>query len=861
MHLTPIWCLLLIGCKVMHAASVGNENPLILSTNECSITEPVYGHKFDFSALHSDFAHLTRSDLGDTFEFNICGNITRKCNNRSDVAACLKRSDNKEYILGTQHQLNYHNGKMYFSFSNGEKCSSSNKKDETYQLHVFLGCDYTLDKNQSRVTSYAPDACSFYITFETPLACLPEPDSVKGNICNVHDSSTGHTFDLMPLSDNNYRTIDRQGNVFVINICKPVLYGENAMCPADSSVCFLKLNETDYKKKFINYGTVQPKPVLENGHLIMRHISPSPCNTTTNYSSTIYFYCDKEVKNAHPELMGLHGCSYEFSFLTPLACNDFPPCTVITHDNEIINMSSLMDKPFKLQQDNQNYIFSVCSSAGSPCMENDGACLFNNQSNGLGMFNTNLRINQTGAPYLLYENGVICTDKENTKWSTKIEFVCANKTSNSMGPKIIENSHCQLLIHYETDLACQEQIDCKAKVYVEHSEDVADMELIDLTPLINTVDNYEAEIDSNTITAQQVTKSTKFFLNVCRPLVPKNGLGCKGGTAVCMGKIDSNTGKLEEEQSLGFPLASLVAVNRTNAQLRYLMGDICPEDKNLLLSSRIEFYCNMRAGRGTPKLRKYADCHYEFTWATNVICPPHMCDFEEKTCEIKNSELGVSYNLKKATFGHEGKIKISKDNKEFTLDFCDEKNVHKAVTDYSQGLVNLFFMTNGSCNSNGLINVQMRLICSSSTEEPLTSFSGCNLLYIQKTPEICEFLGLVKYTATTKKATTTTTEPSPSQTTESNKKPNTNGDDGNKHPAERTGSIGTILATILSVTFFVACLGMFAFSPERRNSLRRLFNRTGMTAIYRRVPNSEEGNLLLNPNGEFTESDDEDMLL
>lgn len=30
--------------------------------------------------------------------------------------------------------------------------------------------------------------------------------------------------------------------------------------------------------------------------------------------------------------------------------------------------------------------------------------------------------------------------------------------------------------------------------------------------------------------------------------MPKNGLGCAGGTAVCMGKIDSNTGKLEEEQ-------------------------------------------------------------------------------------------------------------------------------------------------------------------------------------------------------------------------------------------------------------------------------------------------------------------------
>ncbi|TMW50254.1 hypothetical protein DOY81_004668 [Sarcophaga bullata] len=736
--MSPIWCLfLLIGCilfKVMHvvASAVANESPLILSTNECFITEPVYNHKFDFSALHSDFAHLARSELGDVFEFNICGNITRNCNGRSDVAACLKKSDDKEYVLGTHHQLNYHNGKMYFSFSNGENC----KKDGNYQLHVILGCDYTLDKDQSRVTSYAPDVCSFYITFETPLACLPEPDNVKGNICNVRDSTTGHTFDLMPLSDNNYRTLDRQGNVFVINICKPVLYGENAMCPADSSVCFVKLQEKDYKNKFINYGTVQSKPVLEDGHLIMRHNSPTPCNSTNNYTSTIYFYCDKD--NAHPELMGLHGCTYEFSFLTPLACNDLPPCTAIKHDNEIINMSSLMNKPFKLQQDNQNYVVSVCSSAGNPCMENDGACLYTNQTSGLGIFNTNLRINQTGTPYLLYENGVICNDNSNTKWSTKIEFVCANNGSNDsnnggnkknirssavgVGPKIIENSHCQLLIQYQTELACQEQIECKAKVYIEHSEDVADMEIIDLTPLISTTDNYEAEIDSTVITPQQVSKSTKIFLNVCRPLVPKYGLGCPGGTAVCMGKIDSNTGKPEEEQSLGYPMASLVALNRTNAQLRYLLGDPCPEDKNSQLSSRIDFYCDMRVGRGKPKLFKIADCHYEFNWATNVICPPHMCDFDEKSCEIKNTELGVRYNLKKASFAKDGKIKITKDKNEFTLDFCDSNAVHKAVTDYSQGLVNLFFITNGSCNSYGVINVQMRLICSSTTEFS-TSFS------------------------------------------------------------------------------------------------------------------------------------------
>ncbi|XP_054725900.1 uncharacterized protein LOC129235867 [Anastrepha obliqua] len=87
-----------------------------------------------------------------------------------------------------------------------------------------------------------------------------------------------------------------------------------------------------------------------------------------------------------------------------------------------------------------------------------------------------------------------------------------------------------------------------------------------------------------------------------------------------------------------------------------------------------------------------------------------------------------------------------------------------------------------------------------------------------------------------------------------------NGDDGTTHPAEQTGSIGAILAAILSLTCFVACLGVFAFSPERRNSVRRLFVRSTSAVRYSRVQSNEEANLLLEPNGEFTESDD-DMLL
>uniref|UniRef100_A0A1A9VTQ3 Uncharacterized protein n=1 Tax=Glossina austeni TaxID=7395 RepID=A0A1A9VTQ3_GLOAU len=138
-------------------------------------------------------------------------------------------------------------------------------------------------------------------------------------------------------------------------------------------------------------------------------------------------------------------------------------------------------------------------------------------------------------------------------------------------------------------------------------------------------------------------------------------------------------------------------------------------------------------------------------------------------------------------------------------------------------------------------------------------YDYCNLIYIQKTPDICKFLGLkIPITATTTAANVIT---SSSTTTTENS--NQNLDEMQKIPAqpiERNGSIGTILGAILSVTFFVLCMGIFAFSPERRNSLRRFCQRTTTAVRYIRV-NNEEANLLLEPNGDFTESDDDDMIL
>ncbi|KAH8381501.1 hypothetical protein KR093_006865, partial [Drosophila rubida] len=885
---------------------------------DCTLTEPVYGYKFDFSGLRSDLAHVVKSISNDVFEFNVCGNLTHSCNSESNVSACLKKQG-KEYVLGKrnlipltmtfafhgfllfisgrQHELRYHNGKMYFNYSSGAKCENGTADNANYHLHVILSCDYTMDANPFHVTAYSDDACSFYVTYETPLACLPIPDALQSNSCSVRYNDVGDTFDLMSLSDVNYRTTDRQGGLFIINVCKPVLYGENSMCPSGSSICLYQPKATDLKKRFINFGNVQSQPEFKDNRLLLRHESSTPCagNSSANYTSIVNFYCDKLVKNEHPEFMGTDhdGCTYQFSLFTPLACKQQKACAVIASDNELLDLSPLSARgPHTLTKDGRTYTVAVCGSAGLPCLPNGGACYDQKgQTYNLGNFNSHLRFNQSGSPYLLYEEGAKC-DSSARRWTTKIEFVCANNATKDNRTndivKIIEDANCQLLIQYQTPLACRQQIRCKARFYEDASDgsDAMSEQLVDLTPLINADENYEARIELPPKDAQRLAKNTKFFLNVCRPLVPKYQLGCAGGSGACMAKMSAANAP-EDEHSLGFPLVKLSAINRTAAELLYLRGDPCPSDKATNLSTAIHFNCNMTAGRGQPVLTAIDDCHYHFDWGTSVICPPHECDFSAETCEIVQQEAQQRFNFKTAPFTKDGKIEIAYQQQKVQLNVCGL--YRKAMTDYSQDLVNLFFTHNlPGCGKEGKMNVHLRLICSNVTENSttITEDTQCSLLYVQRTPSICQFLGLSVppqdeggsggNTSTT--TSTTATPPTTSTSTKAQMTPMGKPSEAGTTTAATviaaaaavpsvlaavpspTASVGSIMGIILSVTFFVACLGMFAFSPARRQRVRRLFRRSSSAVRYSRVQSNEEANLLLEPNGEFTESDD-DMLL
>lgn len=146
---------------------------------------------------------------------------------------------------------------------------------------------------------------------------------------------------------------------------------------------------------------------------------------------------------------------------------------------------------------------------------------------------------------------------------------------------------------------------------------------------------------------KNVSIPLQFYMNVCRPIISSYGLSCQGGSAVCRAQMIN--GKPENETSLGFPDISLTAVNNSgekHPQLKYLRGDPCPQNPKEDMTSTIDFRCNPKAGRGNPILKNIEDdCHYQFEWQTNVLCPGGLIEYDKQSCSLKSNETNGQFLL------------------------------------------------------------------------------------------------------------------------------------------------------------------------------------------------------------------------
>ncbi|XP_055710305.1 cation-independent mannose-6-phosphate receptor isoform X2 [Phlebotomus papatasi] len=773
----------------------------------CNITDPLYNATFNFGALHTDLSHSVALGQGSSIEFNVCGGISKECNGTKGVAACVTTtSKDKDIVLGTGHTLKLTNGRFQFDFM-GEKCTN----DKNWTLSVILDCDYTSVKNPFSIVK-TNDKCSYSVIYRTKLAC--GPSSFKSlDSCSVPLNNV-QSVNLYQLANVNHVVDDRNGGTFLINICNPVHWDLDVMCPVGSGVCFINNTENDLTKKFRNLGTIE-KPTVNKGEISIKMDSPETCplDPKKKISSLITFRCDKSTKVDEVEFIGFHDCQYLFAWQTKTVCDNSEPCTAVDPKTGAkYDLRELSKKPYNVSHDNHTYTFGICSAPGHPCLESSGACEINPaETTALGLANDKILINETGSPYLKYENGGLC--KENKQHSyTIIEFVCAEQGMET-GPKIIENTGCRLIIQFVTQLVCsQTQISCQ-------TNNGSYQHVINLTPLISFTENYVANVSSG---VKDDNAKSKYFINVCRPLVPQYGLSCPGGSAICQATIEN--GKPESEKSLGYPDVSLTMVNTplgSRAQLKYLRGSVCPADNATQLSSSIDFYCDPKVGRGNPVLKAIVhDCFYEFEWATNVICPIYNCEFSKKHCSIHNDETDKEFDL----------MDLVKSNSELTaIKFC-ELDKYQVEADYAQGSVKVFTMSKEKC---GDMNIQLKLNCNGEERNFTTkNDEHCSLLVTYETPSICSMLGLQPPEKASPPPPSVTTPKSP-EDGKDNKTDSGNSHDGDKKSGGGVSTVGAIFI-VMAVFGAVGGIGFALKDPERRAKLFSLIRRKDTNVSYSR---------------------------
>lgn len=555
----------------------------------------------------------------------------------------------------------------------------------------------------------------------------------------------------------------------------------------------------------------------------MHFTSTEKCNETHYISSHINFNCDTSIEIGHPEYLGDRGCEQRFVWNTELACsNSVEPCIATDVNTGFkFNLTSLAGTEHTVKHDNKTYAFGICNMAKT-CKDKNGICEKgdNGSTTSLGIYNDHLKYEQTGSPYLLYVGGDVCS-KPSRQWTTKIEFLCGK--DGETGPVMVENTDCEVVIQYKTELVCQKEINCRTYNHSSDSE-------IDLSSLISTTVNYLAEVNETLKSSE--APPVLHYLNVCRPLVPQYGLSCPGGSSACRAVNTSKTPT--SELSLGYPDISLTVV-KSRVHLKYLRGSACPQDPITQLSSVVQFYCDPAAGRGKPILQEIQhDCHYVYEWGTNVMCPSHLLKLTADKCDVFNDQLNATLNLKQIT--DNGTVTVKRESESFDLNICAKNR--KVETDYAQGTVKVFF-DGGRCTPEDSYSVELNFVCREAENRLAPIFTdSCGLVLIRETPLICPLLGI-------------TINP-----TDDSTKPDTTDTDAN---GEHTGKIpawGAVLLTLAILLVFGGSIYM-ATNSNRRAKVISLFRRRNVSVQYSRVRSDEEASLLLPQPGSLSDSDDD----
>ncbi|XP_015181720.1 PREDICTED: cation-independent mannose-6-phosphate receptor isoform X2 [Polistes dominula] len=643
----------------------------------CEFNEEIFSHSYNLTKLSKSGEDIViHHNSNETIRMQLCSPLIKKCNGKDGYSICLEKNDKEIGIGKVIPKLSTKSGKIHFTF-NGDECQSG----VNYTVDILIMCDYSINSYSIPSTFEQKYKCQFHMVWKSAFACAKR----KEINCTVTDPSDGSHYDLSVLkrySDNYDIHVGNNTSVnLILNVCHSVIFGYNVLCTINSGACLYDPRK-EPTFRYLNLGNVQkPLTIDSSKNLILEYEDGSMCKNGQQIEhhirTTITFICNLEAKETSPEVTETDGCHYRLKWITAAACSlkllrEYSAKTVgrCTINNPVTNftydLQSLMNKDLNVtSSQGKTYTFRVCGPvATNKCKEKTGVCLKENGTS-LGMANTNLMWQQ-GGPYLNYTDGDKCSD--NKYRQTLIAFLCGPEGSTN-DPIIIEESPCQLIIHWNLNLicehknlgfpknapemnkdqitlrylegsACPERRDTKISSVLLFVCDGKNEGLPEFKNYNNCTYTFEwkTSIACGAVMGDWIPPCTikdRFLLNqfdlsllyTKQPMHYVKGKEKTYGINICGKQKNCNGSTVCQESNNYGSLSNVIFdYNRNYIKLEYLNGSKC---SNSSYMSEIKFICNESSDIGEPKLSWESQCRAEFEWNTNVTCI-HRTNMESK---------------------------------------------------------------------------------------------------------------------------------------------------------------------------------------------------------------------------------------
>lgn len=580
---------------------------------DCSVTDPVYHHKFDLGKLKE---HTRKISTGSyNYFLNVCEKKDKK-NCGKGVGACQEiKQTQKYYEMGKINDtLEWFNQKLRLTYKQGSKCH------EVFQRSTVI--DFICDRGEDRVEYVVEtEECEYQFEWYTKLACRPSNYSV----CSYKDSK-GNIYDFSHLtkSSNNYIIRGDNHNHFALNLCaavidKPAHANQiEVACPENSSICMIK-------PKIINLGYVSSTSFnVVEGKL-------SITMNANGYTTIILCECSKA--EGFPKLFSEEKKNYTFTWSSKYFCpiksaepgSSSKECKITDPETGYVHdLSTFSSNPLTIMTDEYQYKIGLCQklqASEAPCSDSF-ACqtkkVDKNFKKSLASKNVSITI-ENGNIYVKYTMGDICTSNKNR--NITLEIKCPENNQKDNEREIKEHSHCNYKATWYTRKVCREQMKCS----VDDNKD------LDFSNFILDDSNYIS-----------VTNGYQIYFNLCSRVQGTHG--CPANAFACLKTSDGTFSSL----GYGTNKAPLEYKNG-KVYVKYKNGDICKSDPNKKYSSTLILLC----GADTSINSDYdGDCNYKIYWSM-----PRLCT---RTC---SQGLSVDYMLSLKNFMELiSKSKISMEN-------------------------------------------------------------------------------------------------------------------------------------------------------------------------------------------------------